>query len=536
MAARLLGWIFSGNVPTLPNAELSKDHLDAVTYEPLTKAVTLIKCGHNFNENTAKTLMDKKMSCPLDRRPIEFYVPNVTLRNIVDAALQQQPQLPADNAPAAAPKEEPSPAAVAHFEKGKQLFADHQYEHAVNAFLAALILHPTYEKAQAFFESSLEAQKINPPSATASAAASSTSSAPSSLPSSSIPKQSAGTIPSSNPRQEECKTAPPLPSYVTEALNRAGRGKALIKAVEEENTPAIRYLLSQDTQVDSKDGQNRTPLLVACQKKNEGIIHLLIGNGAPVDGDDARAALIEATEKGHREVVKILVNEGAPMMNKMGPRADKIIADRSTPCIPLEVVIKNGDSELLKFFLTTQNQPNGLKLSAMYTPGLYNPGTTVGRQALITALNGRKLECAGLLIEAMEIGEFLQNDLLLAVCQVGDLGLLLLLWKKGIGLDQKISDGAYSLDHNFGQNLLLMGCHAGDQKLVQSLLEKGVDLDKYATNLGYSSDRTFRHQVLYTLQNSLQKTANHGALIDLIRSYRCNGREPIPMPVSTPQC
>ncbi|MBS0648110.1 MAG: hypothetical protein JSS10_02660 [Verrucomicrobia bacterium] len=94
MAARLIGWISSWYAPTPPNAELSKDLIDAVTFEPMTKAVTLIKCGHNFNENTAKTLMDRNFSCPLDRRPIESYVPNINLRNIVDAALQQQPQPP----------------------------------------------------------------------------------------------------------------------------------------------------------------------------------------------------------------------------------------------------------------------------------------------------------------------------------------------------------------------------------------------------------------------------------------------------------
>ena len=216
---------------------LSADHLDGVTYEPLTHAVVLIKCGHSFNENTAKTLMERKMNCPLDRCPIESYVPNINLRNIVQAALQQHAQSPASNVPAAASKEEPSAAAVAHFEKGKQLFSQHQYEQAVNAFLAALILHPTYEKAQMFFESSLEAQKQKTPSRTGSTTAPSTSSPLPSLPSAASKQKKSAATNSPVQREEKPKTSSPLPSHVT-ALNRGPQ-------MEESSSASLEEVLTR---------------------------------------------------------------------------------------------------------------------------------------------------------------------------------------------------------------------------------------------------------------------------------------------------
>lgn len=499
------------------SVNLPDEYLDIVTFLPLTNAV-FIKCGHCFNEETAKGLMERKMACPLDRKLFTKFYPNYTLRNIVEAALKVQPQ-PAVSAPIPESKEGPSPVAVAHFEKGKTLFFANHIEQAINAFLAALILYPTYEKAQVFFESALEAQKRNPllPSSPSSSTPAATSNSLSLVPlhSSELPtqplekhtekdpgkKEIAASIPSSALSREAAGSAPSLPAYVTQALNRAGRGKALIKAVEEENIFAIRYLLSQETLVDAKDGQNRTPLSVACEKKNVAVLLLLIGNGAPVEGEDAKAALLTAIRNDDREIVKTLVKEGVPLMEKQGPRPDKIASHGFTPCVPLEMVSSKGDVELLKLLLSTKDLPSGVKLNAIHSTSHsanYNnfSSKSVGKHAINVALEKGHTEIARLLIQ------------------------------NGVGVDFKpYPERRENIFRNSSEaeEILLAACRKGDIELVRLLLEKGVDLDRVCMGEWNEYDGQF----FYTLRHFASSSCDQ-KLLPFILSFSSNGKPPAP--------
>ncbi len=323
-----------------------------------------------------------------------------------------------------------------------------------------------------------------------------------------------------------------LPSFVTQALNAAGRGKALIRAIDEGNVEAITYLLSQEVLLNEKDGMGRTPLVMACEKKNSEILSLLIRNGAPVDGEDARGALITATQNTDREIVKILVTEGVPMMSKQGPRPNRVYSDAATPCIPLEIVATNGDIELLEFFISTMNRPNGVNLGAAGHQGSDKYYCkSVGIYAVELALGKGHLKVAQMLVEnGVGVKDRVSHDssvgdiVLNAACARGDFMLINLLLKKGHALSD--ADGWFSApralnraqhcDHflklarllienglnlnynlqpsyqrpeSIGSVVFLAACKANDIELVRLLLEKKI-------NLGESFKESYNNETI----------------------------------------
>jgi len=114
---------------------------DPVSAERMTKAVTVVPCGHIFNEDTVIQCLARNKLCPLDRTPIERYVPNYNMRRLAETADVDSKE-----------DESPSEEAKAHFLKGKELSEKGDYEAATTVLLQALQLSPTYEKAQAYLD------------------------------------------------------------------------------------------------------------------------------------------------------------------------------------------------------------------------------------------------------------------------------------------------------------------------------------------------------------------------------------------------
>lgn len=57
---------------------------DAVAKEFMCEAVTIIPCGHVLNKSTVLECING--CCPLDRVPMEGYMPNYTIRNLAQIA------------------------------------------------------------------------------------------------------------------------------------------------------------------------------------------------------------------------------------------------------------------------------------------------------------------------------------------------------------------------------------------------------------------------------------------------------------------
>ncbi|MBS4168650.1 leucine-rich repeat domain-containing protein [Parachlamydia sp. AcF125] len=133
---------------------------DAVSGELMTKAVTLVPCGHTFNKDTVIQCLARNKLCPLDREPIERYVRNYTVRQLAEAAKSH---------PLEEVKQKPSEEAQKYFLRGKDLCEKNENEAAIEVLLHALKLSPFYEKAQAYLEFCLKcsskpsSQPLSPP-------------------------------------------------------------------------------------------------------------------------------------------------------------------------------------------------------------------------------------------------------------------------------------------------------------------------------------------------------------------------------------
>ncbi|KIC75240.1 Leucine-rich repeat protein SHOC-2 [Neochlamydia sp. EPS4] len=130
----------TSSIQTDFRATVSANIEDAVSGELMTKAVTLVPCGHTFNEDTIIQCLARNKLCPLDRQPIKNYVPNYTIRHLAETATSHPLE------------KEPSEEAEKHFLRGKEYVEQEDHEAAIGALLQALQLSPTYEKAQAYLE------------------------------------------------------------------------------------------------------------------------------------------------------------------------------------------------------------------------------------------------------------------------------------------------------------------------------------------------------------------------------------------------
>ena len=138
---------------------------DPVSRELMTRAVTLVPCGHVFNEDTInQVLAQGSRLCPIGRCYIRRRIPNYTIRDLAQTT-QAHPEERAQ------PREqEPTEESYAHFARAKALSEQDDYEGAITALLQALQISPHFQKAQAYLDFCLSRAAEKEPSASPSQA------------------------------------------------------------------------------------------------------------------------------------------------------------------------------------------------------------------------------------------------------------------------------------------------------------------------------------------------------------------------------
>ncbi|XP_028578325.1 kinase D-interacting substrate of 220 kDa isoform X5 [Podarcis muralis] len=86
--------------------------------------------------------------------------------------------------------------------------------------------------------------------------------------------------------------------------------QSLVTYVEEENVPALKALLEKCKDVDERNENGQTPLMLAAEQGNLEIVQELIKKGANCNLEDADnwTALISAAKEGHAAIVSELLN------------------------------------------------------------------------------------------------------------------------------------------------------------------------------------------------------------------------------------
>ena len=115
-------------------------------------------------------------------------------------------------------------------------------------------------------------------------------------------------------------------SWITRRLFLWSPSK-LLEAVSEGREDVVRRQLKCGAYVDVKDIDDRTALIQASQKGHEGIVRLLLDNGADVNLQSEIFAnefstkitlsspLSIASENGHEGIVRLLLDNGADVLN-----------------------------------------------------------------------------------------------------------------------------------------------------------------------------------------------------------------------------
>ena len=114
----------------------------------------------------------------------------------------------------------------------------------------------------------------------------------------------------------------------------------LLEAVIVGDVEKVKDLLTKGAEVDVRDRNGMTPLLLAARKGNSETVRLLLAHGANVNAQDyylAWTPLILASALGHKKVVKLLLEHGA----------DIDIKDQNG-MTALKYAVKNGYKEIVE--------------------------------------------------------------------------------------------------------------------------------------------------------------------------------------------
>ena len=149
---------------------------------------------------------------------------------------------------------------------------------------------------------------------------------------------------------------------------------ALILAAGHGQRACIQKLIEKGAKIDERNGIGETALIVASRSGYKDMVELLIKNGADVNlkTNDGNTAFTFASYNGHNEVVDILKKSGAVHIKYQDP---KILTAALT-----------GDVNTLKALLEKGVSPNTIDLVAGETPLMY-------------AIGQKHIECVKLLLE-----------------------------------------------------------------------------------------------------------------------------------------
>jgi ankyrin repeat protein len=123
----------------------------------------------------------------------------------------------------------------------------------------------------------------------------------------------------------------------------------LHNAVREGNIEIVKYLLSQDADVNIKNSGGETALQIAIYSNNEELIKYLVSNGADVNfkGVYDESPLHDAIMKGNIEIVKYLVSRGANFNTKNNVQES-----------PLYAAVKNNRLDIVKYLISQGAEVN----------------------------------------------------------------------------------------------------------------------------------------------------------------------------------
>ena len=270
------------------------------------------------------------------------------------------------------------------------------------------------------------------------------------------------------------------------------RRTGLIVASERGNIEMVNFLLKKGAEIDKADNEGRTALWFAAFDGNGEMVELLLKKGADVNkaDDEGRTPLWFASQNGKIDTVKLLLNCKTIEINKADNR------ERT----PLHISTTEDKKEIVDLLLNKGADVNKadiegrtalmIAVSKGYTgivQSLLNKGADVnkdcgtyrGRTALKIAMESRKDEIAGLLLncKTIDVNKATTNEnttVLHCMLLKFRFNMVKLLLENDADVDKATSSGKTPL--------MLVTCYQGTKytikPYVELLLENGADVNK----------------------------------------------------------
>lgn len=291
----------------------------------------------------------------------------------------------------------------------------------------------------------------------------------------------------------------------------------LFEAVRSENKDVVAQLLKNTVRVDARGLNAETPLFIAAQLGNVGIIKLLIDHGANIEarkGANFKTPLYEATSEGHMKAVKLLLQEGAnieciceggatPLLEASRRGHEAVVefllekganteVSTETGRTSLDWAVEEGHIAVIRTFLEHRfdvEAPNSKNMTL-----LHEAATREGRAEIIRVLTqyGADLEARDMnqntpLIHAVIEGHKENVEALFGAGSAidstncwGTTALLLAIEKKRESMSYYLLEKGANvrLCNCWGDSSLHRAAMCGDRKFVQEILRLGVDMNQ----------------------------------------------------------
>uniref|UniRef100_A0A1X7SZV2 Uncharacterized protein n=1 Tax=Amphimedon queenslandica TaxID=400682 RepID=A0A1X7SZV2_AMPQE len=220
---------------------------------------------------------------------------------------------------------------------------------------------------------------------------------------------------------------------------------ALFEAVTAGNIEAVKFLL-QLVYIDHTNEEGRTPLMLACERGHEDIVHSLLSAGANVNIQDNKGwtALMRASEHNHISIIHVLLQANAnPHLKKSNGSNALMIASYYGNYEVVELLISKGVD--------------------------YKYQREDGVNAFILACQNGHIQIVELLLKEQVDPNVQRNDggnAFMLACQNGHIQIVELLLKEPVDPNVQEKDG---------WNAFMLACKNGHTQTVELLLKEQVD-------------------------------------------------------------